>query len=102
MNGIGSTKRVNWSPLPGRADLVESRMRENRTSGSGRQGARQPPPDLHCLCSRDFSRPEPDVPIKNNLGRQSCPNKQLLGLFQVGRGGPPEAELRPPRFRPLR
>src|SRR5438094_9763520 len=35
-------------------------------------------------------------------GRQSCPNKQWLGLFQVGRGEQPEAERRLPSLRQLR
>src|SRR4051794_35038545 len=34
-------------------------MRENRTSGSGRQGAGQPPPDLHLRVACEFTRRGP-------------------------------------------
>jgi RNA-directed DNA polymerase len=40
LRGLGvGVQRAPWTLRPGRAELVESRMRENRTYGSGRKGA---------------------------------------------------------------
>src|SRR5258708_3682602 len=68
-NSRGDTMRVNWQLSPGRADLVESRIRENRTYGSGREGDGKLPHYLHRSCRRDLNRRPKRAGFKSEKGK---------------------------------